>query len=163
MTLTEIDTSAKSEEVYLKNLTYLSFRGNPLESLEKSIFYPLRNSSVKMLNLQNCQLESINKDAFRHLYQIEQIDFFNNPGLSHNRSIDDGSSIHDVISFWTIFCLPSPSSHCFVVLSSQNHRPLPPKHTKVKKFKMMKKGSQKQIEGYEPLKMTLLCKYKKVF
>jgi hypothetical protein len=48
-----VDTEIKSEESYLNNLTYLSFRGNmQLRGIEKYLFYPLRNSAVKKLNLQ---------------------------------------------------------------------------------------------------------------
>ena len=80
LTLAGVDRSAKSEDFYLQNLTFLSLRGNPIQQIEKSFFYPLRQSALTMLNIQACDLNAINSDAFRHLPNIQQIDFYKNPG-----------------------------------------------------------------------------------
>ena len=79
LTLSGVDEAIKSEKVYLRNLTYLSLRGNPIRKLERFVFHPLRESSLTKLNLQKCKLVAVNHDVFRSLSVVEQIDLYDNP------------------------------------------------------------------------------------
>ena len=84
-------------ELILPCLRYITFQGNPLGKIEKHFFYSLRESNLRELNFQNCELEHIDSrkmisslsvtlldtisDAFQYLSRIQHIDFYNNPKL----------------------------------------------------------------------------------
>ena len=57
--LTSVDQYVKDVHPILPKLNYVNLRGNPLVRLEEHIFYGLRNSPLKELNFQGCELESI--------------------------------------------------------------------------------------------------------
>lgn len=73
----------------LPKLRHLSLRGNPLGRIEDFLFGGLRESPVKEVNLQNCEIKTISSLAFSHLKTLEHVDFFGNKIFSPDAPIFD--------------------------------------------------------------------------
>ena len=52
------------DEVDLSSLNAISLFGNPLKNITISLFKPLLNSPLQELNLQNCQIEVVEKGTW---------------------------------------------------------------------------------------------------
>ena len=63
----------------LTSVRHLSLRGNPMERVGNNFFWELRESPLKSLNLQSCNISWFGARTFEHLKQLEQVDFFDNP------------------------------------------------------------------------------------
>lgn len=75
-----VDDSADAvgNATVLGNLRYLSLKNNNLTSVEDYFFYPLRDSPIKELNLQNAGVLYLGKLVFEQLPNLEHVDLFNN-------------------------------------------------------------------------------------
>ena len=63
----------------LGNLRHLSIRGNSIERVGDYFFWQLKDSPLKSLNLQSCNISWFGARTFENLTQLEQVDFFDNP------------------------------------------------------------------------------------
>ena len=61
------------DQVDLSALTSISLFGNPLKNITISLFKPLLKSPLQELNLQNCQIEVVEKGTF--VYTFTKIEF----------------------------------------------------------------------------------------
>ena len=65
-----VDVAPKSNDSILPRLEFLSLKGNHLDRIENSLFWELRNSNLKELNLNSCNLKSIGYSAFSPLPRL---------------------------------------------------------------------------------------------
>ena len=64
----------EDDDFSLPNLEYLSLKGSDLRTLENQVFKPLNySSSLKLLNLQSCNISTIQFATFLYLPHLEHI------------------------------------------------------------------------------------------
>ncbi|CAG0899944.1 unnamed protein product [Darwinula stevensoni] len=66
----------------LQKLEVLSLNHNPIKSLSDDVFLPLNKSQVRVLNLDNCELQQIYDGTFAPLGQLNEFTMRNNKGLN---------------------------------------------------------------------------------
>ncbi|XP_023342301.1 insulin-like growth factor-binding protein complex acid labile subunit [Eurytemora carolleeae] len=80
ISLTDVDEYQKNEDL-LHNLESISFAGNPIRTLERNIFFTIRNSRLKRLDFSDCELTHIDPYTFQHLDFLEELELKENGGL----------------------------------------------------------------------------------